>query len=486
MDVALRAMSWIWGLGFFADATPCHPRAFRETLLSSLWLHGEFIAANLEISDVNGNHYLVDGIGLIALGTTFRRSTTGRAWLDTGQRILEDAIARQICEDGVDVEQSIAYHRLVLEGCLTGLVMLQRAGRDLPPSAHVTLQRMCEYVAAYTRPDGLAPLVGDADDGRIQALGTQPLGDHRYLLTIGGALFSRPELAALDGGWRDEAFWLLGPSAARHEAAEPASSGTQSTAFLHGGVFVIRRAQSHLIADVAEVGLAGRGGHGHNDVLSFELVLQGMPLVTDCGAYLYTASAEWRNRFRSTGFHNTVQLDDEELNRFGPPDDLWTLRYDAVPEALVWRPGAAADYCAASHRGYLRLADPVSHRREFVVDATGATAVVRDRLTGAAPHDLAWRIHVPPGARVDLADRVARVSMGGDHAWISLHEAPDSCQLAIDDGWVSPTYGIKQPAMVLRLSGRCQLPATITAIFARQPPGAVDVSPLLNELEALS
>ena len=41
----------------------------------------------------------------------------------------------------------------------------------------------------------------------------------------------------------------------------------------------------------------GRGGHGHNDILSFELWLDGMNLVTDCGAYLYTASREWRNRF---------------------------------------------------------------------------------------------------------------------------------------------------------------------------------------------
>jgi hypothetical protein len=246
----------------------------------------------------------------------------------------------------VDFEQSVAYHRLVLEACLTGLVMLQRAGRDLPASAHGTLQRMCDYVAAYTRPDGQAPLVGDADDGRIQALGTQPLGDHRYLLAIGGAMFARPDLAALAGGWRDEAFWLLGPSAARIEAEDGASSGTRSTAFPQGGVLVFRRGQTHLIADVAEVGLAGRGGHGHNDVLSFELVLEGMPLVTDCGAYVYTASAEWRNRFRSTGFHNTVQVDGEELNRFGPADDLWTLRYEAVPEAVVWRPGAGADYGA--------------------------------------------------------------------------------------------------------------------------------------------
>ena len=45
--------------------------------------------------------------------------------------------------------------------------------------------------------------------------------------------------------------------------------------------------------------MRGRGGHGHNDILSFELFLNGFNVVTDCGAYLYTASREWRNRFEA-------------------------------------------------------------------------------------------------------------------------------------------------------------------------------------------
>ena len=483
MDVALRAVSWIWALGFFADAAACRSDSCRKDILASLWLHGEFIAANLEISDVNGNHYLADGIGLIALGALFRHSAIARRWLDRGQQILEDALNRQVHEDGVDFEQAIAYHRLVLEACLTGLIMLRRAGRDLPGPAIARLGRMCDYVVAYTRPDGLAPLIGDADDGRIQALGTQPPGDHRYLLAIGAAVLSRPDLAAVDGGWKDEAYWWFGPEGDGVEGNE-VESLQRSTAFPTGGVFVMRRGTTHLIADAAEVGLAGRGGHGHNDVLSFELVLGGMPLVTDCGAFVYTASPEWRNRFRGTASHNTVQVDAEELNRFGDPKDLWALRYDAVPEAIVWRPGASADYLAASHRGYLRLPDAVGHRREFVV-GDHALVLARDRLTGAAVHDVAWRIHLPPGVVVELDGRSACVSASsGDRAWVCVLDAPSSLQLVVDEGWVSPSYGVKVAAPVLRLSGQCELPATITAMFARQPPETIDLLPLMQELEA--
>ena len=63
--------------------------------------------------------------------------------------------------------------------------------------------------------------------------------------------------------------------------------------------------------------------------------LTGINVVTDCGAYVYTASREWRNRFRSTAFHNVVQVDDEEVNRFISPDSLWQLQYDAHPVDAV-------------------------------------------------------------------------------------------------------------------------------------------------------
>src|SRR5207237_10247168 len=98
-----------------------------------------------------------------------------------------------------------------------------------------------------------------------------------------------------------------------------------SQAFPDGGVVVLRSERDHVFVDCGTVGLAGRGGHGHNDCLSFEAVLDGVPLVTDCGSYVYTASPEWRNRFRSTAFHNTPRIDGAEQNRI-PVDSLWMLR----------------------------------------------------------------------------------------------------------------------------------------------------------------
>src|SRR6516162_7676798 len=94
MDVALRAVSWIWGFHFFADAHACRDPGFRSAFLRALFLHGEFIVKFLEKGDLNGNHYLCDGVGLVFLGLFFARTPHGRRWLSLGRSIVEGEILK--------------------------------------------------------------------------------------------------------------------------------------------------------------------------------------------------------------------------------------------------------------------------------------------------------------------------------------------------------------------------------------------------------
>ena len=93
---------------------------------------------------------------------------------------------------------------------LTCGILLARHGEPFAPDWQSRLERMLEFVEAYVKPDGRLPLIGDADDGRIQKLGTQPINDHRYLLSAGAALFGRADFKRAAGQFADESFWLLG------------------------------------------------------------------------------------------------------------------------------------------------------------------------------------------------------------------------------------------------------------------------------------
>jgi len=475
MDVALRATSWLWGFYYLAGSTACAAPRFRGTFLTSLYLHGEFVAANLERADVSGNHYLTDAVGLVFLGCAFRRTRAGRRWLQMGKAIVFEEMAAQVTEDGVDFEMSTAYHRLVLEAFLTACLLLRLAGEAIPPPVWARLERMHEFVAAYTKPDGSAPLIGDADDGRIQKLGLQAVGDHRYLLSTGAVLFGRGDFKQAAGRFWEESFWLLGPDGVEAYAAlAPPEAPPESKAFRAGGFYVMRGERAHLIVDCGEVGLRGRGGHGHNDILSFELALDGMNVVTDCGAYLYTASREWRDRFRGTAFHNTLQIDGEELNRFIDADEMWRLQYDAAPTEVTWQPGEVADYFRGGHRGYARLAAPVVHTREILLHKTAGRVAIRDTVEGVGTHRLVWRFHLDPALDAAVQGDGVRLRRKDQVVWFLPVVLPAAAALRIEDGWVSPSYGVKHATSVIVVDATAPVPMSAVYLFTTTPLEAAE------------
>ena len=463
MDVALRAVSWIWGFYFFADTAACQSRAFRGAFLRSLYMHGEYIASHLERGEVNGNHYLCDAVGLVFLGTFFTATPKGRRWLQTGRDIISAEIFNQTSEDGVDFEKSTAYHRLVLEAFLTSYLLLEQHGDQLSAEWRERLGLMIEFVEAYVKPDGTIPLVGDADDGRIQKLGGQAVNDHRYLLAAGAVMFGRADFKRAASRFFDETFWLLGPDAAdRFDAIPNASSAVASKAFDAGGFYVLRSDRAHVFIDCGEVGMHGRGGHGHSDITSLEVWLDGMNVVSDCGAYLYTASREWRNLFRSTAFHNVVQVDGEELNRLISPDHLWHLRDDARPKDVAWRWDARADYFRGTHNGYARLDPPVLVTREVLLVKDGPDVVIRDSIDGAHVRELVWRFHLDPALDAEIEGGDVRLRSARREAWLQIAEAAPESSIALESGWVSPSYGVRLPTRVVVITARTRLPAIAT------------------------
>jgi hypothetical protein len=291
---------------------------------------------------------------------------------------------------------------------------------------------MGRFNNAYTGPDGLAPLWGDADDGRALPLGGQDVNDHRSLPALVA------HLAAETAPGNAEAAWLVGPDAvADIELTEG------SAAFPEGGVFVLRGGTDHVFVDCGPVGLAGRGGHGHNDCLSFEATLDGTRIVVDSGTYVYTASPVERNRFRSTAAHNTPRVDGAEQNRI--PESLWNLEDDARPIVLLSEPLRFR----GGHTGYLRLADPVAVTRTLALDPATHTLLIDDTFAAEGEHALEIPFHLPPDVRPELREdncvSLGRFALRWRGAW----------EVAIEDAWVSPSYGVRTASrrVVFRRSG---------------------------------
>jgi uncharacterized heparinase superfamily protein len=446
MDVALRAVSWIVALSILdASDAPVTP-GFRDAVLASLFAHGLWIEANLERGQVRGNHFVADALGLVAIGAVFARTADGSRWLDAGRRFLEEEIRSQVGEDGVDFEGSVAYHRLVLEMFLVGARLLDAAGRGPSPEYKSRLAAMMDFVAAYQTPEGLSPVVGDADDGRVLPLsdGVVDPRDHRSLLSA-------------------------------------ASPETRSRSFPDAGFHVLRTPDQYLFVDAGPVGSRGTGGHGHNDCLSFEWHAAGRPLLTDSGAYVYSASRAERNWFRSTAAHNAIRVDGEEINRIPSPAALFALSDDARPRDVSAAFDGPAPSLEASHTGYLRLADPVLVTRRFELSTTTRTGTseprlsIRDRVEGRETHAVEFFFHAAPGARALREGNAAVFEWPDGRRVVIRPESAGEIAWTAGEGWFSPSYGVKIARPYWVASARRELPLEIGWSLSLEPGSGLRV-----------
>jgi hypothetical protein len=460
MEVALRAVNWIWALSLFGDA----PLAgdFREEMLLALYRHGLWIPEHLEFSAVNGNHYISDALGMVACGLLFKEAREGARWLEQGREILEREILLQVEEDGPDIEASVAYHRLVLEIFLTGARLLQAAGLSPSPAYRDRLGAMIDFVHGYTLPSGLSPVIGDADDGRVLIFDGTPLADHRYLLSTGCSLFARPAWKHRAGRYWAESLWFLGPSSLAEFDGTPEQVDERSRAFPASGFFILRSEEQYVFIDAAPVGFRGLGGHGHNDCLSFEWHAGGRPLLTDSGLFVYTASPQWRDRFRSTAFHNTIRVDREEINRFLSPPTLWFLGNDAQPVDVRHEKNRHGEIVRAGHTGYRRLADPVMVYRQFEVAPGGTGLRLIDRLEGRQSHFVEFFFHAAPGCVYHAVSEEAIEFRWPKGVCVRIGKlAGPSVRMEEIEGWFAPSYGVKIARPVCVASVTTRLPFEI-------------------------
>jgi hypothetical protein len=501
MDVAIRAINWLWGYYFFKDA-PALTDRFRLAFFKSLLAHGRHIMNNLEWSEMlTGNHYLSDIVGLIYLGLLCPEFKEAARWRDFGLRELWQEMSRQVYPDGVDFEASISYHRLALELFLSPIILCQLNDIPVPGEVMERLEKTIEFVLHYSKPDGTAPLIGDADNGRLHRLKVwaepeREWIDHRYLLAIGACLFQRDDFAQAAGEQWEEAFWLLGERGiaykARFERNKRPLTGPKSQAFRHGGLYIMRHNDLYMIVDAGDNGQNGNGGHAHNDTLSFELYAGGRTFIADSGTYVYTADHRQRNTFRSTAYHNTVLVDGQEINRI-EMGRLFSLVEDARPAVNAWRSTEAGDFFDGQHDGYQRLPAPLLHRRQIYFDKQAGFWLLRDLLETTGAHHYELHFHFAP-LPLTLDGLAARTTCAGGVNLFVLPILTGGLHAALEEGWVSYSYGSRHPAPVLCYSQEARGPLEIVIAFIPFAEGAPGdeaavrqlAEPILRELEYLA
>ena len=452
MEVALRAVNLICVDGVLGGAGIV--ASFRGQLVGSLYQHGWFLARNLEISAVNGNHFLADAVGLVWLGRYFEGVGESARWLETGRAMVVEAGEKHVLPDGIDQEGSLRYQALVLE-----MFLAARAVDPALTSIDSVLDKMLDATAVLADANGRLPNIGDDDGGRALALCDAPSPDARRVLALGAALLDHEGATHAAGTeWPDDAIWLIGRS---RQPVGPAPGRSTPRWFKDAGIVVLGDGSDHIVVDVGAIGFRGRGGHGHVDAMSFEATLGGKVVVPDSGTASYTGDPKLRNKLRGAAAHTLVVIDGQPYARIGDKTRLWAIDGDAPPIVAAVK-GTASRQTLVVTQSLPTRAGPATHTRRLewspgqflcidtIVATVGSEVRCHVQLPGVPTRmngdaidcgDVRFTFRLPPGGELAVvesqrSDRYGSVEPGycAEAYWTASEDCLDCAWNATSSG----------------------------------------------------
>jgi hypothetical protein len=434
IEVALRAISLITTHDLVGDRLETATRDRISQILSAslYWLKrfpSRYSSANNHLIAELAGEYLID----LSLGGD----------VDDTERQIATEVSKQIFADGCGAEQSPTYAAFSVELVLFCLAAGRAKGRHFPETVRERMQAFVSFAAWL--PTGAT--YGDNDEGRVLTLG----GESDYVASVAAAVagfFGTSGVAVPADDFRAVFFG---------RPVLPVSKPSGLHVFDEGGLSIWRGklagSEAQLLFDHGPLGYLSIAAHGHADALSLTLWLDDQPVLVDPGTYAYGAGGAWRDRFRSTMAHNTLNIDGESQSIMS---GAFNWSHKARTAFLEHQSGEDWSL-TAEHDGYERRFG-AKHRRRLRHEQ--GNIVITDWLSGGVDRgEIVFQLASGLTAHVDAA--AVRVSKDGALVMTLLFPTGDirvtsGGDLAREGGWVSPGFGKRVAAPRIVWRGRIE------------------------------
>ena len=455
LELALRSLSWMWTIEFFAGRGTPDEEAWLVDLLIAIDAQLTQISRNLSRYFSPNTHLTGEALALYAVSLALPELRHSAARAGLGRAILLQEADRQILKDGGHAERSPHYHRYSTDFYLLALLVARAAADSGAPAIEQSLRAQAEYLRVIVDPCGQLPLIGDDDGGQLFMFGSRP-ADARPTLNAAARVLDNSAIA-IDVP-APETYWILGSSdAAANAVATVAPARLAGPHLLSAsGYFVHHDSGSQLIFDVGPHGFLN-AGHAHADALSVVATVDGDPVLVDPGTATYTMDLAARDRFRSSRMHNTLTLDAVDFAEPAGP-----FHWHRMANARVLRHEAkdGAVLVQAAHDGY-------GDRRHVrtLVTVPGAGWLIVDHVIASRPTlaETWWHLHPSWTASVDdglcvLRREGRRLVLAFAGGTLELVTDSDLCAY-------SPEYGRVERAPLLRVMKSDARPFALAAFM---------------------
>ncbi len=388
--------------------SPSFTPEFLTEFLVNYHKHAVHILGNY--SD-QGNHLLFEAQRMIYAGAFFPEFKDAQTWRKSGIDILNREINVQVYPDGGQFELDPHYHLAAINIFCKALRIADMNGfrGEFPQSYLDTVENMITFYMNVSFPDYTNPCFSDAK------------------------LTTKREMIKNYKDWHklfpeNKAILYFATEGKKGELPAYLSKG-----FLKSGFFVFRNSWG---TDAAQMVVkAGPKGFWHcqPDNGTFELWFNGKKLFADSGSYVYAGKGEvmeWRNWFRQTRVHNTLTLNDKNLETT-----------ESVTK--LWQPEGDVQVLVTENPGYKNL----KHRRSvFFVD--NAYFVIVDEAAGDAKGVVNLHFQMPKGKVANSREDMTFVTQFENGSNMKLQcFGPDGMTMKKEEGWLSTAYRKKVKRM---------------------------------------
>ena len=216
LEVALRAISWIWAFHFFKDSNSFTPELFQKAL-KFLYQHGRHLEKYLSTYYSPNTHLTGEALGLYYLGTQFPFFNRAENWRKLGEEILFAELDRQILKDGVYFEQSTWYQRYTADFYTHFLILKTLNGETSDELQNKLVEPNCNNIRffdvynATRRHDAVYRRRRRRQN--VCRYSRTRNNDFRASLATGAILFDRGDYKFVAENFAEETLWLFGRKA---------------------------------------------------------------------------------------------------------------------------------------------------------------------------------------------------------------------------------------------------------------------------------
>ncbi|MCX8484534.1 MAG: alginate lyase family protein [Bacteroidia bacterium] len=456
MDVSIRAVNWMYAINMISQSASLNETFFKR-INDSLFEHGWFIFNNLEKwYPYSANHYASNITGLLYLGQLFKGTNEGKKWWNYALKEYFLEVRFQVLPSGAHFERSISYHRLMTELFAYPYFMLQRVNEPIPLDIQLRVESMFDFTDHYTKPNGLAPQLGDNDDGRLLPFVRGDFRAHNYLLSIGYLGFGK-QFESLSHDQIDiDTFFLLPEKKVIEEMMPLNTSTSVIKDHRDAGFVILKTAKFYLIfsntslSSYPDLHRNILGSHTHADGLSFEFSVGKYDFIIDPGTYVYTASSIDRNKFRSTGMHNTVSIDGKDQVVL-LESSLFSVNGFYEVEKMVIKENQK-EICVSGSRKW-KLSSEINALHFRKIKLLGETEIeILDEIHCGREHIFIWHFYLAPEINPEIiaADKV--ILQGPNNSMLKVwFSSSINFLIELVDCEVSPSYGVLTSSKAIRI-----------------------------------